>query len=565
VRQRVLDLLRVGDSMFSNRMPLMSLWQTAAENFHVMRADFTRARYPSEEFASYLMSGRPAMAARDLKNSLSGMLRPRDQQWLHARTLNENINKDLSNKKYLDWLSEQQRRFMYDRRANFTRSVKELDGDWVCFGQGVMTCEPRRERDGLTYRCWHLRDVAWSEDSYCEINAVHRNWKPKAFELHNLAQKMPGSPGFALATAVVNMKNEELLKEINCRHIMVRADDYDLDKKKTRGMPWVSVYVDIENEQILGEVPSRRRRYIIPRWEFVSNSLMGSPYAYSPPAVYGLPDARMFQQITMTLLEAGQKSVDPPMIAVGEAINGGTNLFAGGITWTDADYDERMGEVLRPMSLEFRGLQFGAAREEKLEKILQECFYNSELQFPTIEKEMTATESQRLYERFIQRALPLIEPTAEEYNGQVCEMSFDTCLDMGWFGSPYDMPQQLRGQEIRFQFDTPLQAAAEKAKAEAFGSSMQLTVAAMQVDPTVRFNLDTNTAYREALYGGGAPADWILPPDKVAALKQQDAEQQAAAAQAQKVAQGTDIAANMANAAKSGGQAAKAMQDAGIS
>lgn len=37
----------------------------------------------------------------------------------------------------------------------------------------------------------------------------------------------------------------------------------------------------------------------------------------------------------------------PPMIVVGEAINGGVNLYASGITQVDADYDERTGDVLR--------------------------------------------------------------------------------------------------------------------------------------------------------------------------------------------------------------------------
>lgn len=543
--------------MFSQRMPMMSLCQAIAENFHVMRADFTRARYPSEEFASFLMSGRPAMAHRDLKNAVGAMLRPRDQQWLHARTLDDKVNDDLTNKRFLDWLSAQQRRFMYDRRANFTAAAKELDGDWTAFGNGIMTCEPRRELDGLIFRSWHLRDTAWSEDSYCEINEIDRNWKPKGFEMQKLFPKTIG-------TEVASLKDEELLKEINCRHIMMRAEDYDLPLKVTRGRPWVSIYVDIENETLLEERPVKRRQYIISRWERCSNSLMGSPYAYSPATVYGLPDARMFQQMTLTLLEAGQKSVDPPMIAVGEAINGGTNLFAGGITWTDADYDERMGEVLRPMQLEFRGLQFGAAREERLEKILQETFFNSALQFPTISKEMTATESQRLYEEFIRKAIPLIEPMAEENNGQVCEMAFDTLLDMGAFGSVYDMPQALRGQEIRFQFDTPLQAAAERAKAQAFRDAIQITVEAAQVKPDVSVNLDIDKAYRDALYGGGSPADWILPLDQVAKIKQQNADAQARQQAAAQVAQGTDMATRVGKAAQSAGNAAKALQQAGM-
>jgi len=42
----------------------------------------------------------------------------------------------------------------------------------------------------------------------------------------------------------------------------------------------------------------------------------------------------------------------PPMIAVGEAINGAVNLYASGIPLVDADYDERTGQVLRPITTE---------------------------------------------------------------------------------------------------------------------------------------------------------------------------------------------------------------------
>lgn len=557
MRQRVLDLMRFGDTLFSNRMPLMTLWQAEAEMFHVMRADFTRTRYPNEEFASYLMSGLPALAHRDLTNALASMLRPRDQQWLHARTLDDRINDDLTNKRYLDFLSQRTRRLMYDRRASFTRAAGELDGDWTCFGNGVMTCEPRKEMDGLIYRTWHLRDTAWTEDSYNEINAIHRNWKPKGFELQKLFKN-------TISDRVRELKNEETLKEISCRHIVMLAEDYDLPKQKTRNNKWVSIYLDLENETILEEIAIKRRRYVIPRWKFCSNSLIGSPYAYSPATVYGLPDARMFQMMALTLLEAAQKSVDPPMIAVGEAINGGTNLHAGGITFTDADYDERMGEVLRPMALEFRGLQFAAAREDRLRQIIGETFFNSATEFPTITKEMTATEAQRVYEQFIRKALPLVEPVAEDYNGQVCEMTFDTLLDMGAFGSPYDTPPQLRGQEIRFTFDTPLQEASERAKTQAFRDAAQITVEAAQIDPTVSMNLDVDKGYRDAVYGTGAPAEWIRPEQQVALLKQQHAQAQQAQQQADQVAQGTDIAGRMGKAAEGAGRAAKALQEAGV-
>ena len=152
--------------------------------------------------------------------------------------------------------------------------------------------------------------------------------------------------------------------------------------------------------------------YIIPRWQTVA----GSQYAYSPASVIAISDARMLQQMTLTLMEAGQKADDPPMMAVGDAIQGGVNLFAGGITYLDAEYDERTGEALRPLPLDKSGLQWGDAREQKVRELITEAFYLNQIQLPELKGDMTAFETQKRVEEYIRRALPLFEPMETEYN-----------------------------------------------------------------------------------------------------------------------------------------------------
>src|SRR5690348_3365938 len=106
-----------------------------------MRADFTRKRFFSEELASYLMTGRPAMAHRDLRNAIPAMMRPRDRQWLFVRTHDERINADREARAFLDHLSELQFRAMYAPGANLVRSCKEADGDWAAIGNAVLTVD----------------------------------------------------------------------------------------------------------------------------------------------------------------------------------------------------------------------------------------------------------------------------------------------------------------------------------------------------------------------------------------------------------------------------------------
>ncbi len=557
MRQRVKDLVAEGDKLFSTRAPLNSMWQTTAENIHPLRANFTRDRSMGEEFASFMMSGRPALCQRDLTNAIGAMLRPRDKQWFRVRTGNTKINKKPENRMWLDWASETQHRGMYARKALYLQAAKAIDGDFVSFGQGVMTIDPNDMMNGILFRDWHLKDVVWAEGADRQINQVHFDWHP---EVHQLCSMKSFQGKLATAVTTANGHDKDKFKKIKCRRIIVPVNNYDMDPKLTRGMNFVSVYVDCENQTILEEVATRTMRCVIPRWERLS----GSQYAFSMAAVYALPDSRMLQKIAMTILEAGEKAVDPPTVSVGEAINGGINLYAGGNTSVDADYDERLGEVLRPLTLKTDGLQFAAQREERLEKVLQDIFFLSKINMPQITKEMTAFETQKLYEEFIRGALPLLEPIEVENNGQICGESFDVMLDMGAFGSALDMPPDLRGQEIKYEFDSPLQEAAERVKVQYFREDVSVTEEAMKIDKTAAANFDVQKGLRDALVSNGSPADWVRTEDAAGELVAQMQEQDRQANESMQLAAHADNAGKLATAGNSAADAAMKLQQGGM-
>lgn len=542
MKQRVRELVEQGDKLYGKRSPLLSMWQSMADNFLPMRADFTTRRHLGDEFASHLMTGRPLLAQRDLGNAISSMLRPRGQTWFHARTGNEAINEDASALHWLDDKTEVMRNIMYDRRAQFLRATKEGDNDFVCFGQTVIEITPNRFMDGLLFRNWHLRDVVWCENADQEIDTVHREQKMEAREMAKLFKGR-------VASAVTQCLSKEPYREFKIRHILLPSDEYDYaSEKNRRNLPFISIYVDVENDTIMEEKPLRDIPYVIPRWVTVS----GSQYAHSPATVTALPDARMLQQMTLTLLESGQKAVDPPMKATRGGIVGGVNLYAGGITWVDGEYDEKMGAALEP-AIDTRNynLGWGEVQIQKIEEMLSEAFFLNKIALPPSEitGDMTKWEGQQRVEEYIRGALPLFEPMEVEYNGALCERVFDLAMQMGGFGPLDDMPQILRGQEIQWKFESPLQEANNRSKAQAFVEASNLLGMAAQVDPSVKHDFDLDKAFRESLLGTGAPSDWLV--DEEQALQAKNTERQLMAAQ--------QAVSEVAGAAMDAGAAAEVM------
>ncbi len=318
--------------------------------------------------------------------------------------------------------------------------------------------------------------------------------------------------------------------------------------------------IDEDHQTILEEVSQFDLGYVIPRWVTIGGF---SQYAYSPTAIVALPDARMLQQMTLTLIEIGQKIVDPPMIAVGDAIQGGTNLYAGAINWVDPDYDERTGEVLRPITLNGEGLQWGTEYEDKIERVINEAFFLNVLNLPEFDgKAMTAYEVRM--KEYIRRATPLFEPMDLEYNGRLCQTTFDVLDRAGAFGSHLDRPPELRGQKIEFKFANPLVQAEAEAKVASFTKMAQLLGAVMQFDPSVRADINFDKAFRGAYEGTGAPAEWLEEEDKAAAVKAQARAQQAALQQAAALGHAGEQAGKAATAVKNVGEMASSLQTAGL-
>jgi len=536
------DLIQRGQQLFKDRKAITTLWQELAENFYPQRADFTINRYIGEEFAEHLYSSYPILVHRDLSNSFAAMLRPRAKTWFEVSVDNE---EDLGQeaKGWLEWATKRQRSAMYDRKAQFIRATSEGDADFALTGQCCISREIiyGSATPHLLYRTWHLRDVSWAEKADGAIGEIYIKWKPTIKQLKEM--------NLNLHYEVEKKKTSENLSKIDCMRLAVSTDIYRGQNGEGEGYPWMMVYLDVQNMHIMGEVGLFSHGIIMPRWQTVS----GSQYAYSPAAIAGLPDARLLQAMSLTLLEAGEMSVRPPMIATQDAVRGDVQLYSGGITWADVEYDERKGDVLRPITQDRRGLPHGFEQRDNQMSMLAEAFYINKLTLPPPEGDMTAFETGQRVEEYVRAALPLFEPMEHEYNGQLCEDTFDGLLRAGYFGSVQDMPRELQGRDVHFKFVSPLHDAIERKEASVFLESADLIERAMAFDPSAGAHLDMGIQLRDSLEAIGVEAKHMRTLDEVAAIN-------AAAAEQAQMEEQMELAKGGATASRDAAQAVQAME-----
>jgi hypothetical protein len=539
---RARELVKIGNKLFGDKREVDSLWQEIAYNFYPERADFTDERSWGDEFSDHLFSSIPSLARRELGNLMSANLRPQSQKWFSVHVDDIDLNNSDQERRFLEHITDMQWRAMYEPRANLIRATKETDHDYVAFGNGVIYVTLNTDGNGLLYRNYHLRDCAWSDNEEGKVDAVYRKWKPTARQLERI---FPDTVSQEVKKAVT--KDPE--KVFDCMHVVVPSRVYKNDKK----FPYTSLYVETATEKVLEEVGLNLFPYVVPRWMTVS----GSPYGRSMATSIALPDGRTMQVIVRTLREAGEKYVDPPMIAIADAIRGDIPLYPGGITIADAEYDERLGEVLRPISQDRGGFPIGMEVAAALREDIKHAFFLDKIQLPQTNHEMTAFEVRRRVEEHIRAVSPLFEPIESQYNAPLCELTFGMLMENKVF--PVDqMPDSLAGRNVRFTFQSPLAALAEQGEAATFVDVVQrILLPVAQVDPAQVENVDMTTALRDAMRSAGWKADWFKPVEQVEAMREQMQQAQQMMAELQGGQQMAQIAATGGQAAQSFNEAAK--------
>jgi len=533
------DLIDIGNKLHSDRGTLLSLWQSIANNFYPERADFTYRRNLGSEFASNLFSGYPLIARRELGNAFSTMLRPKDKVWAHM-TVEDPDKLSHAGRVWLEEKTKIQRRVMYDRQSQFVRATKEGDQDFATFGQCVIQRETDWARPGLTYRSHHLRDTAWTEGNNGQVNQIHRNWNPN---VQDLCEKFTKRAGCSVHPEVLKFNSGlDRFKEIPCRAVVMPTEMFGGDKKYRQ--PWVHLYIDVANKHIMEEIGLWTHGYTIPRWTTVS----GSQYGFSPAVTAGLADARLIQAMTLTLLEAGEMAVRPAMIATIEAVRSDMQLFAGGTTWVDAAYDEKLGEALRPIPLDLRGLPFGLEQQADVREMLATAFFLNKISMPLRDKEMTAYEASRIWMQYIQDAIPLFEPMETDYNGSMQEDTFSELMRLGTFGPVEEVPEELLEQEITFRFESPLHDAIERVEAETFVESTELILAAAELDENAGAVMDVVKSLRGALKGIGQKEENMRSEEDFEAIAAERVEARQMAEALATAQQGADVVKTAADA-----------------
>jgi hypothetical protein len=476
------------------------------------------------------------------------MLVPASEKWIEIGT-EERI--ETSDDEAAQWLADSTDKLvnrMYDPRAGLQKAHPQVFTDLVTFGAAPMRAGQRSDFSAFLFRSSHLRDVHWYAD---EAGLPEKVYNKLTLRLEQVQQKM-GSWRNGVSPATQKLMRDDKNKDAKIDFLEVIEPRYERNPNSAHAldMPFASWIIEIKAQFTCDQGGEHEQPWIIPMWEVLDqgNDIWS-------PGRRGLPDVMQLQQMARTVLRAGQRVVDPPLMTVGGAFSK-LNLTPGFVNYFDPSVVAKLpglAKLVQPLELA-GNLQLGFEMQAEQRKLIDEIFLRSVLRLPD-KSNMTATEIMRLNQDLVRLTDSPFGRLDTDYVQPLVERCFNIMLRESALArfqrpkSPFlPIPEALSGAKIKFAFLNPITRARKVAETAQLVTFLESLLPVLQVKPEILDNIDIDKIIRDYTSVTLAPK-YVIPMEQVQAQRQQRAEaaqQQAQAEQIQKVGSGVGAAAPMA-------------------
>lgn len=541
--QRADDIIRRQEQMASGRTIFEQHWREIAERVLPRSNHFRVNRNPGDKMTEKIFDATANLALERFAAAMESMLTPRTQRWHRLKTTDDDLNQVPEVQQYLDKVTDILFNVRYSPRANFASQAYEGYMSLGAFGTGGIFIDDSVGR-GIRYRTVHLSEMFIAENFQGVIDTVHRRFKMTARQMAQKFGEDKLSPGQKAALE----KNGE--QEFEVIHSVAPNHDLKHGMKSYKGMQFYSCYVNIDGRTILSEGGYRAFPYAIGRYVTAPKEIYGRS-----PAMTVLPDIKMLNEMSKTVIRAAHKVIDPPLLLQEDGALQAFDLRPGALNFGGVDDQGR--QVVHPLQTNAR-VDIGLEMMDQRRQIINDAFLVTLFQILVDSPQMTATEAMLRAQEKGALLAPTMGRQQSEMLGPLIEREIDILAHAGVLPP---MPQALidAGGIVEIQYVSPLNKAQRAEEGVAIMRTLEAITPMAQVDPGVLDVFDSVAIARELADINGVPAKVMRSPDQVAAMKEQAAQ----AAQAQQLLQAVPVATGAAKdmaqtqaLAQTGGQAA---------
>lgn len=432
---------------------------------------------------------------------------------------------DMMSRAWLELVADIIYREYADPDVNFYPIIHQDYLDLGAFGTSVLYQDYNSAKDHLVFKSFALADsaIAENEEGFVDTNFRKVRMSPRQMAKMFGEEKVP--------KAIREKKDQYELHDII--HGVFPRTDRDFKKMTNVNMPWASVWVVQQTKDILRESGFRMFPYHISRWMKIS----GEEYGRSP-AMNCLPDIKMLNQMSKTIIKAAQKVVDPPLLTPDDGFALPIKTAPGSLIYYDASMLDH-NTLIRPLETKGR-IDIGLEMENQRREHIMRCFFVDLFIRPKKKERQFTTEIVDDREEMLRQLAPVIGRLQSEKLGPILKRSY-ALLDE--HGRIPPAPPQLAGVHLDIDYVSPAALAQLGTKSLGIQQFLNDLIPMSSVRPDVLDAVDVDKfAALMARLRNVSPLI-LNSPERIAEIRQQRQE-------AEQRAQISDAAKKLASAEK---------------
>lgn len=508
-----------------------SWWQQIAERVLPSHATFTTQSDEGQKRSERMFDARAVTALESFAAVMDDLLTPRTQMWHALSAQDEDLNDSQEVKEYFERVNKILFSMRYSPRANFA-AQKHMG--YLSLGGFGNSCLFVDEEVGVgpRYRQIHMAEVFWSENHQGTVDTLYRRFPWSA-------RKAVQRFGAKLPEKIRVAAEQNPFQTFEFIHCVRPNDDYRAGRKDHRGMPWASYYCALEGRQMVEVGGFTSWPYAIGRYMLAPNET----YARSP-AMAAWPAILTINEEKKTILRAGQKEVDPPLLLQEDGVLGAFNLRPGALNYGAVSSDGTA--LVQPLKIG-ANIPLGLELMQLEKQHIDDSFLVTIFRILAENPQMTATQVLEIAQQKATLLAPAMGRQHSEDLGPLIARELDIAAKANLLP---EMPQELQdaGGTYTIEYRSPLARALRAQDGVAIMRTFEALPSAIAIDKNAAYVVDVSASVRELAEINGMPAKLIRDRKAISAIIEQQQQAEQAASMASMAPEMSQAALNAAKA-----------------
>ncbi|RKX27479.1 MAG: hypothetical protein DRP45_00920 [Candidatus Zixiibacteriota bacterium] len=504
--EKAQKLIKRYEALYGERQNWEWQWQEIADRISPNNADFNVTHSPGEKRMQKIFDSTGLHANNMLAAGLFSMLTSPSQKWFEMEPGDDRLASNPQVRVYLKEVTDIMLHELRKPKAGFNTAMHEMYLEYCAFGTASIFATEGEDKH-LLFNCIPLREIFIAESAEGRVDTVFRKY---TYTVRQMAQKFGVK---ALSEDCQKLfADGKYDKKVDVLHVVMPRADAKRDSLLAVDKPIASIFMEVKQKHILKETGYDEMPIFVPRFYKGPTEKYGRS-----PGTDALPWVKELQTVKKSVTKIIQKKADPPLMAPDDGFINPVNTTPGGLNFYRAGTDPK--DRIQPFGNDG---EVNSAVEylNDTRQQIREMFFMDQLQLQQ-GPQMTATEVLQRVEEKLRLMGPVLGRIQTELLDPMIDRMFGVLMRSGKFS---EAPEELRGQELKVTYTSPIARAQEQLEANGLVRSLDILMPLMDRKPEMMGKFDTDSITEGVFNMFSVSPKFLVDQETVEAQRAQEAE-----------------------------------------